>query len=127
MAAKAALDFAESIIETVREPLVVLDEKLRIISANKSFYEKFGVKQAETENKLIYEIGSRQWDIPELRKLLEDILPAKSVFDNFRVEHEFPNIGRRVMLLNARQVFHGGTGTKAILLAIEDITGRTGV
>lgn len=123
-AVKSAKDFAESIIETVREPLVVLDGKLHVVSANKSFYDKFMVNPAETENKLIYEVGSKQWDIPQLRKLLENILPKKSVFDNFRVEHEFQKIGRRIMLLNARQVFLCGTGTSAILLAIEDVTDK---
>ena len=123
-AVKSASDFAESIIETIREPLVVLDDKLRVVSANKSFYDKFMVKPAETENKLIYEVGDRQWDIPQLRKLLENILPKKSVFDNFRVEHEFQKIGHRIMLLNARQVFCGGTDTRAILLAMEDVTDR---
>lgn len=124
LAMENARDLADGIIQTIREPLIVLDDKLRITSANKSFYDKFMTIPGETENKLIYEIGDRRWDIPELRKLLEDVLPKKSVFDNFRVEQEFQKIGRRVMLLNARQVFHGRTSSNAILLAMEDITGK---
>jgi two-component system CheB/CheR fusion protein len=121
---KHAKDFAEGIIETMLEPLVVLDDKLRITTANKAFYEKFMLKPAETLNKLIYELGDWEWDIPEFKKLLESILPEKTVFNNFRVEQEFHKIGRRVMLLNARQIFHEGAGAKSILLAMEDVTDR---
>lgn len=119
---KAAKNLAEATIETVREPLVVLNEELYIVSANKSFYDKFKLSSKDTENRLIYEIGDRSWDVPELRELLEDILPKKNLLENFKVEHEFMNIGHKVMLLNARQIFQHGTGTKNILLAIEDVT-----
>ena len=119
-----ALDYAESIIETVREPLLVLDADLKIISANLSFYNTFKVTPAGTVGNFIYELGNRQWDIPKLRTLLEEILPQNRRFDGFEVEHYFQNIGRKVMLLNACRVYHEHTGKQKILLAIEDITER---
>ena len=121
---KEAKQYAESIIETVREPLIILDANLKIIFANRSFYRTFKTKPEETEGKYIYEIGNRQWDIPELRKLLEEILPKNTSFDNFEVEHDFPKIGKRTMLLNARQIYRKGKKTQMILLAIDDITER---
>lgn len=117
-------EFSESIINTVREPLIVLDQDLRVISASRSFYEVFKVKPEETLGQLIYDLGNKQWDIPILRELLETILPQKTTFDNYEVEHDFSAIGRRIMLLNARQI-QGVLGKeKIILLAIEDITER---
>jgi PAS domain S-box-containing protein len=116
--------YAESIVETVREPLVVLDADLRVISANQSFYQAFQVSREETENNLIYELGDRQWDIPDLRKLLEELLPNNTQFRDFEIEHEFPIIGHKVMLLNARRIYREGNRTQKILLAIEDITER---
>lgn len=116
--------YAESIIDTVREPLVVLDKDLKVLSANRSFYSTFKVTPGETVGNLIYDIGNRQWDIPSLRKLLEEILPKETVFDNFEVENDFPTIGRKIMLLNARRIYQEKIGTQMILLAIEDITGR---
>ena len=96
------LDYAESILATVREPMLVLDRDLRVITANRSFYRVFQVEEEETENRLVYELGNGQWDIAELRTLLEDILPQNHHFDDFKIEHDFPAIGRKVMLLNAR-------------------------
>jgi PAS domain S-box-containing protein len=119
-----ARQYAENIVSTVRDPLVVLDSDLRIISANPSFYENFKVKSTETEGKSLYEIGDRQWDNPELRRLLTEILPAKSVITDFELTHTFPTIGRRVMLLNARKVQAEVGREPFILLAIEDITER---
>ena len=119
-----AQDYAESIVSTVREPLLVLDTKLRIISANQSFYRTFSVTPQETEGKPIYEIGNGQWNIPKLRELLEEILPKNTSFDNFEVDHEFHNLGRRIMLLNARLIHDGGSNIQKVLLAIEDITER---
>jgi diguanylate cyclase (GGDEF)-like protein/PAS domain S-box-containing protein len=119
-----ALEYAESIIETVREPLLVLDADLKIISANLSFYNTFKVTPARTVGNFIYELGNRQWDIPKLRTLLEEILPQNRRFDGFEVEHYFQNIGRKVMLLNACRIYHEHTGKQKILLAIEDITDR---
>ena len=119
-----ALKFAEGIVATVREPLLVLDASLRIVWANNSFYKLFSVKPQETEGRLIYEIGNNQWDIPKLRELLQEILPRNTSFSDFEVEHDFPQIGRRTMILNARRIHDGGSKTHRILLAIEDITER---
>ncbi len=116
--------YAESIVETVHEPLVVLDANLRVISANRSFYQTFKVTAEETERQLIYKLGNHQWDIPKLRELLEDILPKKATFDNFEVECHFPNIGRRIILLNACRLYREADNTQTILFAIEDITER---
>jgi len=121
---REAKELAEDIFNTVREPLLVLDADLRVISANRSFYQTFKVAPEETEGQLIYDLGNRQWDIPRLRELLEQILPEDTKFDNFEVEHDFPTIGRRVMLLNARRVCREAHKTQMILLAIEDITER---
>lgn len=118
----AARDYSEAIIVNIREPLLVMDKDLRIKTANKAFYKTFGVNEAETEGSLIYNLGNKQWDIPELRKLLEKILPEKSVFNDFEVTHAFSNIGERVMLLNAREVISKNSSEKLILLSIEDIT-----
>jgi PAS domain S-box-containing protein len=117
-------EYAESIVETVREPLVVLDADLRVISANRSFYETFKTKPRETVGQLLYDLGNRQWNIPKLRELLEEILPTNATFDNFEVEHEFKTIGRRVMHLNARRLSKKTNETHLILLAIEDATER---
>ena len=119
-----ALEYAESIINTVREPLIALDKDLRVVTASRSFYETFKVKPEETVGQLIYDLGNKQWDIPKLRELLETILPQKSTFDNYEVEHEFSTIGRRVMLLNARQIQRLLGKERIILLAIEDVTER---
>ncbi|MFA6979567.1 MAG: PAS domain S-box protein [Ignavibacteriaceae bacterium] len=123
--ADEASEFAESIINTVREPLIALDQDLRIVKPNRSFYEFFKVSPEETVGKLIYDLGNHQWNIPKLRELLETILPQKTTFDNYEVEHDFSTIGKRIMLLNARQIQRGfGGKEKIILLAIEDITER---
>ena len=120
--AQTGLQYFESIVQTVREPLVVLDSDLRIASANMAFYRAFGIEDKQIERKLIYEINDRQWDIPDLRKLLEDILPSQSVMTDFRVENDFPRIGRRVFLLNARLMQPQEHAGGMILLAFEDIT-----
>ncbi|MGA3108836.1 MAG: PAS domain S-box protein, partial [Candidatus Bathyarchaeia archaeon] len=119
-----ARQYAENIVSTVRDPMVVLDSDLRIVSANRSFYENFKVNPAETEGKSLYEIGNRQWDNPELRRLLTEILPAKSIITDFELIHIFPTIGQKVMLLNARKVQAELGREPFILLAIEDITER---
>ena len=115
----------EDIVETIREPLLVLDSDLKVISASRSFYEFFKVRPEETVGQLIYDLGNKQWDIPKLRELLETILPEKTSFDNYEVEHDFTTIGRRVMLLNARQIERAMGKERIILLAIEDITKRS--
>jgi PAS domain S-box-containing protein len=124
LASKAASDYAGGIFQTVHEPLVVLNEKLHVITANQSFYDTFKVKPAQTEGQFIYDLGDKQWDIPELRKLLEDILPKNTEFNDFEVTHDFPEIGKKKMVLNARRIFQGIGGTGTILLAIEDTTER---
>ncbi len=123
-AADEASEFAESIINTVREPLIALDQDLRVVSVSRSFYDVFKVKPEETVGQLIYDLGNKQWDIPKLRELLETILPQKTTFDNYEVEHDFAGIGRRIMLLNARQIQRVLGKERIILLAIEDITER---
>ncbi|MFN2511702.1 MAG: ATP-binding protein [Pyrinomonadaceae bacterium] len=119
-----ALNYFQNIVETVREPLIVLDSDLRVLGASRSFYQTFSVTKEETEGRLIYELGDRQWDIPALRRLLEEILPERSQFNGFEVVHDFPRVGRRVILLNARQVITEESSAGTILLAIEDITER---
>jgi two-component system, chemotaxis family, CheB/CheR fusion protein len=120
---EAARTYAESIVETVREPLVILDERLKVVSANRSFYKTFKTSSEETEHMLIYNLGNGQWNIPRLREFLEEIIPGNSSFDDFKVSHNFPVIGQKVMLLNAR-VINQEDQQKLVLLAIEDITGR---
>lgn len=115
--------FSQNIVDTVREPLLMLDRTLRVHSANRAFYQTFHVTLEETENRLIYELGNGQWDIPALRTLLEDVVPLKSVFNDFELEHTFPVIGQRVMLLNARQLKAGNHG-ELLVLAMEDVTDR---
>lgn len=115
---------AEAIVDTVREPLLVLDKDLRVIAASRSFYLTFLVDRQETEGQMLYELGDRQWDIPALRALLEKIVPEHAELEGYEVEHEFPLIGRRVMLLKARKVFYEGNNHTTLLLAIEDITER---
>lgn len=112
----------EDIIETAREPLMVLDADLQVLLASRSFYESFKVTPKETVGNLIYDLGNRQWDIPSLRTLLEEMLPKNNKFDDYEVEHVFSGIGHKVMLLNARRIAQAGSGPQLILLAIEDIT-----
>jgi PAS domain S-box-containing protein len=116
-------NYAMNIVDTVREPLLILDTTLRVRSANRAFYQTFHVTSDETENRLIYELGNGQWDIPALRTLLEDVVPKSSVFNDFELEHTFPVIGRRVMLLNARKLQAGRHG-ELLVLAMEDVTPR---
>ena len=120
--ATVSQEYAESIVNTVREPLIVLDQTLRVVTASRSFYEVFRVKPEDTVGQLIYDLGNKQWDIPKLRELLETILPQKATFDDYEVEHDFATIGRRIMLLNARRIPNPPEELKVILLAIEDIT-----
>ncbi|MEI7672806.1 MAG: PAS domain S-box protein, partial [Deltaproteobacteria bacterium] len=122
IAADAVSEYAESLINTVREPLIALDQDLRVVTVSRSFYDFFKVNPAETVGQLIYDLGNKQWDIPKLRELLETILPQKTTFDNYEVEHDFATIGRRTMLLNARQIHRVLGKERIILLAIEDIT-----
>lgn len=116
--------FAESIVDTVRTPLIVLDQKMKVVSANRSFYQTFKTRKEETVGRLIYELGNRQWDIPGFRELLEKILPKDSEVMDYKVEHDFPFIGHRTMMANAKKL-HGKAAKKPmILLAIEDVTDK---
>ena len=117
-------DLAEAIVDAIREPLLVLDPDLRVIAASRSFYRTFAVTPRKTEGQLVFDLGDGQWNIPGLRALLEDIIPKRRTVEAYEVEHEFPSIGRRVMLLNARRVFDEDGSASAILLAIEDVTRR---
>jgi two-component system CheB/CheR fusion protein len=114
--------YAESIVATIREPILVLNADLHVISANRSFYTGFQTTQQETEGKLIFELGNKQWDIPALRKLLLEILPEHTNIVDYEVIHDFPDLGERIMLLNAKKIFRDSTGDQSILLAMEDIT-----
>ncbi len=111
-------EFQEKLIDSVGEALLVLDWDLRVVQANQPFYDLFKVSPAESEGRLVYELGNRQWDIPRLRELLENVLPDDNAFDDVEVEHEFETIGRRTMLLNGRRLDH----LDLILLAIRDVT-----
>ena len=113
-----------AIVDTIREPLVVLDADLRVVVASRSFYETFDVSPEETLEKKIYDLGNGQWDIPALRLLLEKIIPQKSSFQDYEVEHEFPTLGRRVMCLNAQEVKFKDGDPKKVLLSISDVTER---
>jgi PAS domain S-box-containing protein len=116
--------YAESIIDTMRDPLLVLNGELHVVLASREFYRIFGVTREETEGRLVYELGNRQWDIPRLRTLLEEILPKHTTLYDFEVEHVFERIGRKVMLLNARMLHQEPGADKKILLVIEDATDR---
>ena len=117
----------KTVVDIIREPVLILDKDLRVVAANEPFYEIFKVTKKDTEKKVIYKLGDGQWNIPSLRKLLENILPKHTYFKGYEVDHEFPGIGRKVMILNARQIYcKGDTSLKPfpsiILLAIEDVT-----
>jgi formate hydrogenlyase transcriptional activator len=119
-----AREFVESIINTVREPLIVLDENLKVVTVSRSFYDFFKVKPEETLGQLIYDLGNKQWNIPRLRDLLEETLPENTVYKDFEVEHDFETIGPKIMHLNARRICQESSLAPLILLAIEDVTER---
>ena len=110
-----------AIIDTIHEPLIVLDEKLRVITASHSFYEKFQVDHATSRNRLFYDLGNGEWNIPALRKLLEEVIPDQTAVEDYEVIHNFTTLGTRTMLVNAREI-HFDSGTKRMLLSIFDIT-----
>jgi hypothetical protein len=118
--------YIKTVVDVVREPVLILDKDLRVMAANDSFYRTFQVEPKETEKKIVYELGDGQWNIPALRKLLEDILPKNTFFKGFEVTHDFPSIGRKVMFLNARRIYKEGSTSDTyppiILLAMEDVT-----
>jgi len=122
--AKQRRSLEEAIVDTVREPLIVLDDVLRVVVASRSFYRAFAVTPPETEGHLLYELGNGQWDIPALRELLTGVIPRHTTIEGFEVEHDFPTIGRKSMLLNARKIFYEGNNSTSLLVAIEDVTER---
>lgn len=113
---------AQAIVDTIREPLLVLDKDLRVVAASRSFYKTFKLERQDVQGLRIYALAKGQWNIPELRLLLERILPQDTVMEAYEVEREFAGLGRRIMLLNARTVFHENAAGHLILLAIEDVT-----
>lgn len=119
---KVAWTYIQTVVDTVRHPFLVLDEHLVVISANRTFYAFFQVTKEETEGKRVYELGNGQWNIEKLNILLEDILPKNTHFEDFKVEHTFPKIGHKIMLLNARRIYKTGEERPIMLLAMEDIT-----
>ena len=119
-----SLNYAESVIATLREPFLVLDDNLKVKTANHRFYEAFKVSPEETESQFVYDLGNRQWDIPELRRLLREVLSNHHPIHDFEIDHTFPTIGRRIMRLNAGRFESVNHGPHLILLAIEDITER---
>jgi transcriptional regulator with GAF, ATPase, and Fis domain len=121
---KAFLNVFNNVMGSVREPLLVLDTRFKVVGANPSFYHNFCVTPENTEGTLIYDLGNGQWDIPKLRELLEEILPQNAIFNNFEVEHSFDIIGPKIMHLNARKIYQKSRHAQLILLAIEDVTER---
>jgi len=119
--------YIKTVVDVVREPVLILDKDFRVMAANDSFYRAFQVELKDTEGRIVYELGNGQWNIPALKKLLEDILPKNTFFRGFEVDHEFPFIGRKVMILNAREIHFKEDSVSEqfpsiILLAIEDVT-----
>ncbi len=121
---KYALDYSEAIVDTVRLPLIVLNKKLEVLTANRAFYDIFKLTPLETENSLVYKLNDNAWNNPKLKVLLEKILPTNTHFDNYEVEMDLPQIGRRIILFNARRTYRQVNNTATILLALEDITDR---
>jgi two-component sensor histidine kinase len=119
-----ACALAQAIVDTVSEPVLVLDKDFRVIAASRSFYSTFKVSPEDTQGSLLYALGDGQWDIPKLRVLLEKIIPEQGQINDHEVEHEFPGLGQRTMRLNARQVFYEGGSHATILLGIADVTDR---
>jgi two-component system CheB/CheR fusion protein len=117
----SARQYAEGIVNTVRDPLIILDKNLEVKRATTGFYEKFKTTERDTEGHFVYDLGNRQWDIPLFRELLEKVLPEKKEISDFEITHTFPLIGKRTMLLNARQI-DNMNGEQLILVAIEDVT-----
>jgi chemotaxis protein methyltransferase CheR len=122
-----AQTLAQAIVNTIPEPFIVLDGQLRVVVASRSFYEVFKVDAEQTRGSLLYALGDGQWDIPALRLLLETIIPERTAMDGFEVEHDFPNVGPRTMLLNARQVVYDDSSESTILLAFTDVTMRRAI
>lgn len=119
--------YIKTVVDVLREPVLILDKHFKVLAANEAFYKLFQVDQKDTEGKLIYKLGNGQWDIPALRKLLEDILPKNTFFKGFEVTHEFPSIGQRTIILNARHIHSRDKTTSElfppiIMIAMEDVS-----
>lgn len=119
--------YIKTVVDVLREAVLILDKDFKVLAANEAFYELFKVNREETEGKIIYNLGNGQWDIPALRKLLEDILPKETFFKGFEVKHEFPIIGQRTIILNARHIHSRDTTTSElfppiIMIAMEDVS-----
>lgn len=116
--------YIKTVVDVVHEPILILDKDFYVMAANEAFYQMFQVERKDTEKKVVYELGNGQWDIPALRKLLEDILPKNTFFRGFEVTHEFPSIGRKSIILNARKIYveEYTEFPPIILLAMEDVT-----
>ena len=123
-AAEAAQGFLQSILDTGREPFLVLDGSLNVVTANRAFYQTFAAAEADTVGRFVYDLGDRQWDIPVLRRLLEEVLPNEAAFEGFEVTHDFPNVGPKTIRLNGRKLYRLGNHTTMFLLALEDVTGE---
>lgn len=121
--------YIKTVVDVVREPVLILDKNFCVMAANESFYRMFQVEPENTENQLVYKLGNGQWNIPALKKLLENILPKNTFFKGFEVSHEFPTIGHKIMILNARQIHVEDEAgfPPIILLAMEDVTELMGV
>lgn len=119
--------YIKTVVDVLREPVIILDKNFKVLAANEAFYKLFQVEQKDTEGKIIYKLGNGQWDIPALRKLLEDILPKNTFFKGFEVEHNFPSIGNRTIILNARHIHSRDKTTSElfppiIMIAMEDVS-----
>ncbi|MEY2665125.1 MAG: hypothetical protein RLZZ480_230 [Candidatus Parcubacteria bacterium] len=119
--------YIKTVVDVLREPVLILDRNFKVLAANEAFYDLFEVELKDTEGKLVYELGNGQWNIPALKKLLEDILPKDTFFKGFEVTHEFPSIGQHTFILNARHIHSSNKSTQElfppiIMLAMEDIT-----
>jgi two-component sensor histidine kinase len=123
-AAEAATVVAQGIVDTIREPLLVLDQGLRVVAASRAFCTTFNLDIDDILGKPVYELGSGEWNIPQLRLLLGRIIPEQGAMENYEVEHDFSSFGRRTMLLNAREVYYEGASPANIFLSIEDVTGK---
>ena len=119
---EVAWTYIRTVVDTLREPFLILDENLLVISANKTFYSFFQVKLEDTVGKRVYDLGNGQWNIRKLKILLEDILPKNTHFEDFKVEHSFPKIGKKIIILNARRIYKTGEKRPIMLLAMEDVT-----
>jgi PAS domain S-box-containing protein len=122
--AQSARRFAESIVETVGEALLVLDDQMRVITANRRFFDHFGMNREDTEGKSLFELGNGQWNIPELRRLLKKTAELRKAFEDYPVEHRFTKIGLRKLLLNGRHLREEDSTQNKILLAIKDVADR---